>query len=420
MNLQEWLAKITERSSENKIDLTLKRIQKSLKLLSLKRIDAITIKVAGTNGKGSTCNALKQIYTDSGYKVACYTSPHIFHFQERLTINDSVVSESEWIKAFESIDKIASECNLTYFENITLAAFWLISKYEIDLAILEIGLGGRFDAVNSIPADIGIITSIGLDHTDFLGNDLKSIAYEKAGILSANMTSIYCGDVENETIESVAVENKCKLYTIKEDFSWIITDGEYVYQDNKHGSLTIPKPNIHPDVAAGIIKTIMYAAKYFYVTKEALSKNIRDIKQIGRCQIIIDKVPLIIDVSHNVAAVRYLVNFVQENYPNKNIKLVFGCLATKDYKGIIKSCEDLNANWYVAPPNALMPRDCYDLSFPDHTCVEYKETITEAFLKAYEDAEKDDVIIAFGSFYVVSEALQALTHFKNEGIINCH
>lgn len=420
MNLQEWLAKITERSSESKIDLTLNRIQKSLKSLSLKRIDAVTIKVAGTNGKGSTCNALKQIYADSGYKVACYTSPHIFDFRERLTINNAVLSESDWIKAFENIDEIAKICELTYFENITLAAFWLISQYEIDVAILEIGLGGRFDAVNSIPADIGIITSIGFDHTDFLGNDLKSIAFEKAGILSNNMTAIYCGDVENSTIESVAADAECKLYTIKKDFTWNIVEGKYVYKDSDDVSLTTPKPNIHPDVAAGIIKTILYTAKYFYVTNESLTRNIINIKQIGRCQVIADKVPLLIDVSHNVPAVRYLVEFIQDKYPNKNIKLVFGCLATKDHKGIINACEVLNASWYVAPPNAAMPRNCYELSFPDNLCVNYDKSITDAFLHAYVDAENNDLIVVFGSFYVVAEALQALTHFKNKGIIGCH
>lgn len=417
MSLEYWLKKISAYNPETKIDLSLSRIKKALAALDISKFDAITIKVAGTNGKGSTIAALNQIYFNANYKVACYTSPHILNFNERLKFNNKYVADSAWCEEFTNIYNIITRYDLTYFESITLVAFSLISKGDFDIILLEIGLGGRFDAVNSIQSDVGIITSIGLDHVDKLGNTTGEIAYEKAGIIEPNKKVIFSGDKELECIKNIAKANNCTSYAINSEFSWQITKDRYLYHENNRLILNLPVPNIHPDIAAAVLKTIFCLNDDLPVANKTLD-IISDIKQVGRCQVIKARVPMVIDVSHNVPAVCYLVKFIKNNFPNKNVKFIFGCLATKDYRGILSVAESLNPIWYFAALQADKSVNVNNFIVGDRSRSKFFKTISKALDCALNEATDNDIIVAFGSFYVVAEVIQTLTKDKKIGTIN--
>lgn len=409
MTLDECLAKITASQPADKIDLSLSRMIKALEYFSLDKFNATTIKVAGTNGKGSTIAALNQIYTSDNYKVACYTSPHLLQFNERLKINNKIIEDNEWIEAFNSLDHIASELSLTYFENITLAAFLIIKKYDIDIVLLEIGLGGRLDAVNAINADMAIITSIGYDHMDRLGNSLTKIAYEKAGIISEGIDVIFTGNCESDVIKKQANIHKCRTFIINEDFSYESDGLSWCYKSDTKKHYLPCVPNIHPDVACGVLKVIEILRDKYSIQEININNNIINVKQLGRCQVINAKVPIVIDVSHNLPAVEYLVSFIKKKYPKSFVHAIFGCLATKDYTSILKEFNILNTSINIAPVCAeqSLSNDC----FPGYNTY---SSLTEAFNDAYSKAKDDDIIVAFGSFYVVSELLHSLTMIEKE------
>lgn len=193
MNLTDWLGYI-ESTHPSTIDLTLERIRIVLERLNL-NVSFPIISVGGTNGKGSTCSILESIYKEAGYKVACYTSPHFLHFNERIKIQGVAVSDELICEAFSKIESAREEVTLTYFEYGTIAAMIIFSEADVDVAVLEVGLGGRLDAVNVFDADCAVVTTVDLDHMDYLGHTREAIGFEKAGIYRTEKTAIF-GDLD--------------------------------------------------------------------------------------------------------------------------------------------------------------------------------------------------------------------------------
>ena len=206
------------------MDFNLSRVVNVAKKLNIDKTNSKVITVGGTNGKGSTVAILESILFETGYNVGSYTSPHLLHFNERIKINKSPARTKEICDAFEVIEKIRGEVTLTYFEFSTLAALIIFSKIKLDVIILEVGLGGRFDAVNIIDPDVSIITNIGLDHTDILGNDLEKIAYEKAGIMREGKPTIIGYSKAHKTIISQSEEIKSNLNRIDKDVAQAYED----------------------------------------------------------------------------------------------------------------------------------------------------------------------------------------------------
>jgi dihydrofolate synthase / folylpolyglutamate synthase len=407
LSLADWLILLEHRASPNNIILDLERIKLASSELDLTSFNAKVIKIAGTNGKGSSVAALNQIYTAAGYRVACYSSPHLFEFNERLKINDKYTEDSLWCQAFCHIDDSAIKHNLTYFEIITLAAFWIIKQYTLDIVLLEIGLGGRLDAVNVAAADVGLITSIGLDHQDRLGSTLEAIAKEKAGIINKNMSVVFSGRNNRNIIEAEAKGHNCDFYALDAGFSWAMANENWVYNccETSH---SMPIPNIHPDVASGVITCVTLLQPNFPVANNYIYSNLPNIQQYARCQIVKKKYPIVIDVAHNKPAVIYLKQFVRCNFSAKKLRLVFSCLNTKDYKSMLSEFDCDNVTWYLSDlgvANGVKKNDirqaisseCF--LFPSISC---------AFEKAWLDCQKNEMVVVFGSFYVAKEALAFL------------
>lgn len=391
-SLNQWLSTL-ETQHNKKIDLGLERIKRVYNSLKLDKISSTIITVAGTNGKGSTVAILSSITQQAGYKVGCFTSPHILSFNERIQIDSKNVNDSEIIHAFELIEENLNGVALSYFEYATLAAFIVFNKHQVDISILEVGLGGRLDSVNVLDTDCAIITTIDIDHTEWLGDDVESIAFEKAGIIRANKPVIY-GDVDCPKSIIDHAQNIGANLTVVDSFlkvSEMNIKGKY---QTKNARTAITALSLMPEVN---------------VSKENIKMGLLNVQLNGRLQTIATQPEILVDVSHNKQAAQSLAGWLRENPITGKTIAVFAVLKDKhpiawldDFKGLIDCwcVSDLQFE-RTLPKNDLLQllADCYKLimSF---------ESVHLAFTKARIIAEPNDRIIVFGSFYTVSEVMQ--------------
>jgi len=390
------LAKLENRHS-NVIDLSLDRLIKIKKKLNIIPKFKI-ISVAGTNGKGSVCFYLNHLLMKAqNINVGLYTSPHFFSFNERIMINDQKCNDEEILTAINFILANDPESCLTFFEITTLAAIFIFNKKNIDIAVLEIGLGGRLDAVNAFEPDISIITSIGLDHTDYLGPTLNHIAYEKSGVMRENKICVCGEELHNEMIIDQAKIKKSILYIYNNHFSF-----ESLFPDNLNFDLSIiQKKNLCCAVYAlekfgfSEIRQLVYRQDFF------------DKLFFGRFQKISKNPEIIIDVAHNEDSIKNLVNTLS-SLDLKKTFLVFSILKDKnfkDYAGFFKTLKN-QIEWFVAPLNS--PRkESIDQLTKILSQNKFRFTsflsIRDAYIQAINNAQKNDRIVVFGSFYVISE-----------------
>jgi len=217
MTLSHWLS-IIERTHPNEIELGLGRVLRIARLIDLHHFLCPVITVAGTNGKGSTVSLLESMYVAQGYSVGTYTSPHLLRFNERVCVNGEPVADEKLCQAFQEVNDLRQDIPITYFEFSTLAALWLFQRESLDVLILEVGLGGRLDAVNIVDSDVAVLTSLGIDHTKWLGEDRESIGREKAGIFRPDKMAV-CGDPNPPaSVVEVAAEKNTKLFCVEKDF----------------------------------------------------------------------------------------------------------------------------------------------------------------------------------------------------------
>ena len=390
------LLRSLETRHSNPIDLSLKRVNEFKQKLTLNPKFKI-ITVAGTNGKGSVCFYINQILKHTNYKIGLYTSPHFFDFNERIVINNEKCSESEILKSLEYILGFENSNTLTFFEITTLAAILIFDNHNIDVAILEVGLGGRLDAVNAFEPDISVITSIGLDHTEFLGESLEKIAVEKSGVMRAAKPCVigeeYCIDI----LKKQASDINSIPYFFNKDF------------DN----------NVIP----------FDKSKLTYVQQKNLSCAIFSLQQLGLIEFTsnlkeellrqsffgrfnrISSIPeVIIDVAHNLDSVKNLVQSLIK-LDNKKTYFVFSILKDKDLSLIIQLFEKFpyECEWLVSELNN--PR-AQTLSFIEQNLeknnfnFESSDSIKKAYELALNKAANNDRIVVFGSFYVISEIFE--------------
>ena len=401
-DLSTWLDYIPSLTSGEKICLCLDRITAAAAELQLLNIAPKVIKVAGTNGKGSTVAALSAVYIAAGYNVASYTSPHLFKFNERLRFNNIDCSDALFCDAFAAIEFSASKHKLSYFEYITLAAFYIIKNSSTDIAILEIGLGARLDAVNIMAADLGIITSIDYDHIDRLGANLSDIASEKAGVMLNTKKALYTDNVCIELFRSAAKKHCCELYILNEDFSYKVIKSKYHY-NNKLANIRMFIPQIHPAAVTAAITTILLLQDKLKVDLDIITRVLPQLLLPGRCQLLQLPQLVMLDVAHNIASVRYMLYFISQKMPNIKINFVFSCLASKDASAIISYCNNYAVSWYIAElscTNAMPISLLRGLGFN-----EYNEfsSLAAAFDAAIIATPVQQLVVAFGSFHVVNE-----------------
>ena len=407
-SLAEWLSDLETRNV-NEIQLGLARIQIVAERLQLLRPKCNVITVAGTNGKGSTVTALEHIYHTAGYKVGAYTSPHLIHFNERVRVGLTRINEDILCQAFALIESVRQDTVLTYFEFITLAALWYFHQEQVDIIILEVGLGGRLDATNIIDADLSIITTIDLDHQDFLGDSLDVIGYEKAGILRSGKPFIYADENPPASIVEVATALPVSSYYIGKEFSfeeldltWSVYCGETKIHD-------LPKPAIQLKSAAAAITASHILAQSLPVSYEHLQKAMESIFIPGRLQLQKGSVDVLYDVSHNPQSARLLAKTLQHYGKKSKIHAVFSALKDKDILGLIVPLKDYVDYWYPAQLNVkraisanLLLSYFNDAEIFVKIC--YNEPLL-AFKTALDQAKPGDLIVVYGSFFTVSHIM---------------
>ena len=385
-----------ETRHSNPIDLSLKRVKEFKQKLTLKPKFKI-ITVAGTNGKGSVCFYINQILKHTNYKIGLYTSPHFFNFNERIVINNEKCSETEILKSLEYILGFENSDTLTFFEITTLAAVLIFDNHNVDVAILEVGLGGRLDAVNAFEPDISVITSIGLDHTEFLGETLEKIAVEKSGVMRAIKPCVIGEEDCIDILKKQASDINSIPYFFNKDF-----DSSVIPFDK--GNLTyVQQKNL--SCAIFSLQKLGLTEPTSNLKEELLQQNF-----FGRFNRISTTPEVIIDVAHNLDSVKNLVQSLIK-LGNKKTYFVFSILKDKYLSLIIQLFEKFpyQSEWLVSELNnpraqilSLIEQNLEKNNFN----FESSDSIKKAYELALNRAANNDRIVVFGSFYVISEIFE--------------
>ena len=420
--LDDWLS-WQEGVHPRSIDLGLERASRVFKALNPDNIKPPTIVVAGTNGKGSCIAFLEAIYRAQGYRVGTYTSPHILKYNERIKIDGQAVDDQEICQAFDRIDTVRRDVSLSYFEFGTLAALDIFWRSDLDIQLLEIGLGGRLDAVNIIDSDATLITSICIDHVDWLGETREAIGYEKAGVFRENIPAII-GDVEPpQSLLDYAIEKNTPLRRINKEFNFQRNENNWDWfcqTDEKKSFLNLPEPALKGEHqyrnASAALMTVVEMNQLLPVSEKSVREGLKSTHIKGRFQLIEGDVPVLLDVAHNPQAVRSLLLYLVDHYPNKKIHAVFSMMKDKDIKGVIDIISPTIYHWYISPINnssraAKEPlmRNYFEQCGLGNVSFGYKN-FSESYRAARYSAKTDDLIVVFGSFLLVSEYL--LNHEK--------
>jgi dihydrofolate synthase / folylpolyglutamate synthase len=375
------------------------------------------ITVGGTNGKGSTCAMMERIYHQAGYKVACYTSPHFLRYNERVRIRCQEISDGDLLKAFAAVEAARCDTPLTYFEFGTLAAVWHFVQNKVDVAVLEVGLGGRLDAVNAFEPDCTVVTAVDFDHMDFLGDSRESIGFEKAGIFRKDVPAI-CGDLNPpHSLVEHAHAIGAQLRQIGKDFSIEHEPGNWTYSAGTAQISGLPVPaligSFQLENAACVIDALQAMQERLPVGREDMVKGLESVRLPGRFQLCRIAPQVILDVAHNPHAAHALAQNLQQLPKSNRTLAVFGMLADKDIAGVIQEMGAQVDAWYLAdipgPRGATAQQLARLIHQHDKECdVRKYPDVATAYRQACLDAEQNDRIIVFGSFYTVADVMKEL------------
>lgn len=410
--LFDWLTYINALHSK-RIDLGLDRVTIVAKRLAVCEFPASTvITIGGTNGKGSTGAILQQTYLHAGYKVGSYTSPHLMCFNERVLLNGEMVSDEQLTNAFAMVEAARGDIALSFFEFTTLAALYIFKKAELDILLLEIGLGGRLDAVNIVDNDVSIVTSIDLDHMDWLGNTKEAIAIEKAGIARANKPFVSGDPNPPDTLKETVLSIGGNLYQSGIDF--FITASTDAYQWQFKNNTFEVKHNVHglkSDNISAALMAVHILQNKLPVSKAVINQSIANTKLSGRFEIG-HPYPIVMDVAHNPAASAWLGQQYQAFIQGKENKTI-GLVAMLSDKAMIDTVEMLNPCvdiWYVAGLDCERGSDGQALfeflkTNSKKKCY-YFNTVTQGCDHWFNqnNPTMTDHLLVFGSFYTVAEA----------------
>ena len=411
--LSEWLA-WQQALHPLDIDLGLERVRCVAKRLDILNPKAKVIVVAGTNGKGSSVAMLESVYHTAGYRVGTYTSPHLLRYNERIRINRQAVTDAKICDAFEAIELERNNISLSYFEFGTLAALKILGDSDLDVIILEVGLGGRLDAVNLVDGDVALITSIGIDHQAWLGADLASIATEKAGIMRSGRPVVINSDNARGTLIDCAENTGAISHVLGSGYAYQRCTEGWRWSDAKNDD-NYRCPALSGDHqlhnAAGIVAVVRALDDYLPVSVNDIDAGIRGATLDGRFQKLGSDPIRLVDVAHNVEASRALANNIRYLHHTGKTRLVFGMLSDKDVENVIIELAPVVDEWYIGPLNSdkSIPLETIRNQLKEHTNSQWYEfgSIESAWRAASCEAKANDAVIATGSFYVVSDILSA-------------
>ena len=413
-SLEDWLDYISAQHPAT-IALGLDRVREVADGLDLHEARA-TITVGGTNGKGSTCAMLEQILLEAGYDVGLYTSPHLLRYNERVRFKGKEATDDALVDAFERVEKARKGVPLTYFEFGTLAAFTFFERMGAEVMILEVGLGGRLDAVNIIDPDVACVVSVDLDHQAFLGNDRESIGFEKAGIFRAGRPAIF-GDLDPpKRLVEHAEKIGAPLQVLGRDFRYDAKPGQWDFVGRKGAKHALPMPGLR---GAWQLKNASVALAALDEIGSRVPVSLGEVKRgltlahvEGRLQVIPGRPSIVLDVAHNPHAARSLASGLGDMPFAENTLAVFAMLADKDIGSVVDAMRGRVDRWYVsaaqaerAASAAQVAEVLFEKRLADRTRM--FATVASALDAARRDAGPNDRIVVFGSFYTVAEALRA-------------
>ena len=381
--------------------------------------------VAGTNGKGSVCAYLSQIYTQAGFKVGTLTSPHLLRYNERIAVNTRPVEDAAIVASFERIEAARAGISLTYFEFNTLAAVDIFIREKVDVMVLEVGLGGRLDAVNVFDADCAVVTSVDLDHQAFLGDTVEQVAFEKAGVFRSGKPAI-CGQTPPpESLRRHAGEIGAELLLIKRDFDFSTLENvqwSYRYHPQNSDGRTrnrnaLPFPALRGAYqlsnAACALTVLECLGDRLPVDIAAIKRGLLLVENPGRFQVLPGRPLTVLDVGHNPHAARALRRSLINLMFAEKRTAVFSILADKDIDGVLDIIKDQFDEWYIAPLDVPrgMTAEVLVRKLSEHGIENVKvfENIEKAYRAALEKAGENDRIVVFGSFHTVAAVMAALS-----------
>ena len=381
--------------------------------------------VAGTNGKGSVCAYLSQIYTQAGFKVGTLTSPHLLRYNERIAVNTRPVEDAAIVASFERIEAARAGISLTYFEFNTLAAVDIFIREKVDVMVLEVGLGGRLDAVNVFDADCAVVTSVDLDHQAFLGDTVEQVAFEKAGVFRSGKPAI-CGQTPPpESLRRHAGEIGAELLLIKRDFDFSTLENvqwSYRYHPQNSDGRTrnrnaLPFPALRGAYqlsnAACALTVLECLGDRLPVDIAAIKRGLLLVENPGRFQVLPGRPLTVLDVGHNPHAARALRRSLINLMFAEKRTAVFSILADKDIDGMLDIVKDQFDEWHIAPLDVPrgMTAEALVRKLSEHGIENVKvfENIEKAYRAALEKAGENDRIVVFGSFHTVAAVMAALS-----------
>ena len=372
------------------------------------------ITVGGTNGKGSTCAMLESILHCAGYRVGCYTSPHLLRYNERVRIGRAEAPDEELAAGFAAVETARGDTQLTYFEFGTLSALWLFTLRRVEVAVLEVGLGGRLDAVNAFDADCAVVTTVDIDHVDFLGGEREAIGREKAGIFRPGRPAV-CGDASPPaSLTRHAADIGARLLSIGKDFGATPQGKQWQYWGpaGKRGAL--PYPALR---GAGQLANAAAAVTALECLRERVPVAVNDIRagllqadNPGRFQVLPGRPAVILDVAHNPQAARSLAASLEAMGGGGRVFAVFAMLKDKDIAGVISAVKAQVTHWYFAglggdrgSSTAQVARAFESASVAAATAC---EDVAAAYAQACDIAAENDKIVVFGSFFTVAAVMR--------------
>jgi dihydrofolate synthase/folylpolyglutamate synthase len=419
-SLEQWLA-YQQGTHGLSIDLSLERVREVAARLGLLEKRCPVVVVAGTNGKGSTAATLAALLQSCGLRVGLFTSPHLVRYNERVQIDGAAASDAALVTAFERIEAARGAVTLTFFEYNTLAALELFRDAALGAMVLEVGLGGRLDAVNIIDADVAVLCSIGIDHREWLGSTLEQIGAEKAGIFRRGQNVVLGNAAMPASVWRAARELECRVWTAERDFSWRIHgDGSgaepWDYRSEPCTLLDLPAPALAGAVQYRNSSSALTAMQLLGLAgacdQRRIARGLTSVALPGRFQVVPGDVEWILDVAHNEPAAAVLAAALAARPCEGKSFAVAGMLADKDVAAVASTLDPLIDHWLLAgiddEPRGLDARALQARLPPLRGTVELATDTTAACARARALSSPRDRVIVFGSFYVVGPALQWL------------
>ena len=419
--LTDWLS-VLESMHPKAIDMGLERVARVKDRLNI-RYDCPVITVGGTNGKGSTCAMLESILLQAGYRVGLYTSPHLLQFNERARINGEPVADEALIANFSAVEAMRDNVSLTYFEFTTLAILRLFNEANLDAIILEVGLGGRLDAVNVMDADVAIVTSVDIDHTDYLGNTREAIGFEKAGIYRSGKTAICSDPVPPKSLIEHAQSIGADLWLLGRDFNYSGDKQQWNYggRNQRRGALGYPSLRGANQLlnASAVLAALEVLRLRLPVSAQEVRNGLVMVDLPGRFQVLPGRPTVILDVAHNPHAAAALSQNLENMGFHPYTYAVFGAMHDKDIDGVIAHLKDRIDHWCVTDlplPRAataaqlkekLLNAGITPQNEPGAECtIQSFSSPANAYLNAQSRAGENDRITVFGSFLTVAGVME--------------